>query len=190
MTEKRFWDERYRTGLSSGKGSVGDYRKWKWNLIEKYVNIKDKCILDVGCGDLQFLKRKKFKDYFGIDISPTIIARNKKRHRKLSFAVLDATWHDLVIFQRDVVLCMDVLFHIMDDERFGILLDNLNKWTGQWLFVVSWSKNPLPYQHDDYQYYRDLKKSLDRLPDLELVGEHQKKGDEHNTLYVFRRKAP
>lgn len=184
-TEERFWEERYSTGGESGKGSVGGYRKWKWKVIEKYVKVNDKTVLDVGCGDLQFMKGKKFKTYLGIDISKTIIQKNRAMRRDWSFLVMDAASDNAHKQQYDVVFCMDVLFHIMDDSRFAQLLKNLNGWTGSWLFVVGWTRNPLTYLHDSYQYYRNLKNWLQYLPDLALVGEYQKKGDPYNTLYVF-----
>jgi SAM-dependent methyltransferase len=188
-TEGRFWEERYRTGGDSGKGSVGAYRKWKWKTIKKYINPKEKSVLDVGCGDLQFMKGQKFKHYVGVDISSSIIEKNRAKRPDWAFLCADVATYGLRFRPQpfDVVFCMDVLFHIMNDERYGILLDNLNRWAGEWLFIVSWAKNPLPYLHDYFQYYRDLKEWLGRLPDFALVGEHQKKGDEYNTLYVFRR---
>lgn len=193
-----FWEERYKRGGTSGKGSVGGYRKWKWKVIKQFVNIKDKTVLDVGCGDLSFLKGQKFRGYLGIDISPTIIKRNRKKRPDLSFAVEDVTNPNMEVYSLvsndvslifDVVLCMDLLFHIMKEGDFKNLLRNLNRWTGEYLFVVNWCKNPLPYLHDNYQYFRDLSLYLDWLTNLKLVDTFRKKNDPYNMIYVFRRRT-
>jgi SAM-dependent methyltransferase len=196
MTEYEFWDNRYRLGGDSGKGSTGIWRKWKWRIIEGFVRIEDKSVLDVGCGDLQFVKGKKFKSYMGIDISPFIIGKHQRmkskhpeRFEDWAFFVCDATTSPPMT-QADVVLCMDLLFHIMDDTRFAQLLDNLNIWAGEWLFVIGWSKNPFPDGKicDNYQYFRDLKAWLDHLPNLAFVGEFKPNKEDVNSLYVFRRR--
>lgn len=186
--ERKYWNEHYLVGGTSGAGSVGGYRKWKWNVIGQYVNIEDKSVLDVGCGDLTFLNGKKFRDYLGLDISGTIIKRDRKKRPDLSLAVLDVTDPNIHTQQYDVVLCMDLLFHIMKEEDFGTLLGNLNRWAGEWLFLINWCKNPLPYRNDHYQYFRDLIPWLDRMPDLELIDTDQRKKDPYNMLYVFRRR--
>ena len=70
-----YWEERYASGSDSGKGSIGDIRKWKWSIINTYLHhVKE--VIDIGCGDLSFWEGVKCLDYVGIDISPTIIKAN------------------------------------------------------------------------------------------------------------------
>lgn len=183
-----YWNKRYRGGVDSGGGSRGSYRKWKWKIINGYVDVKTKSVLDVGCGDLQFLKGRKFGSYLGFDISPYIIAKNQGLRPDLELAVRDVTITHKGQPRYDVVLCMDLLFHIMDENGFVRLLENLNRWTGEYLFVVNWCKNPFPYLKDNYQYFRDLSLYFDWLTDLKLVDTFQRKNDPYNMLYVFRRR--
>src|SRR5437870_7971620 len=53
-----FWDSRYRRGGTSGPGSAGLERRWKWRLVHRYVGDPDQ-VLDVGCGDLGFWQDRK-----------------------------------------------------------------------------------------------------------------------------------
>lgn len=184
-----YWDKRYRGGADSGGGSRGSYRKWKWKIINGYVDVKTKSVLDVGCGDIQFLKGRKFGSYLGFDISPYIIAKNRGLRPGLEFAVRDVTITHKGQPRYDVVLCMDLLFHIMDENGFVRLLENLNRWAGEWLFVINWSMSPLGSNVTDgqYQYYRNLIHYLDKLPDLRLLYVRKKRGDPFNSLYVFQR---
>lgn len=189
--KSEYWDKRYRGGTNSGEGSRGSYRKWKWKSIKRYVNVKDKNVLDVGCGDLAFLKGRKFGSYLGFDISPYMIAKNRGLRPGLEFAVKDVTVLDKDLPQFDVVLCMDLLFHIMDESGFVRLLENLNRWAGEWLFVINWSENPLAPNITDgeFQYYRNLTQYLDKLPALRLLNVVKKRGDPYNSLYVFKRRS-
>jgi len=116
-----------------------------------------------------------------------IIERNQKKRPDLNFFVNDVTRANLHSKKYDVVLCMDLLFHIMTDEGFKNLLRNLNRLTGEYLFIVNWCKNPLPYLKDHYQYFRDLSLYFEWLTDLKLVDTFLRKMDPYNMLYVFRR---
>jgi SAM-dependent methyltransferase len=191
---KEFWDQKYSTNTASCKGSVGKYRSWKWSIIENYIDSKDMQVLDVGCGDIRFLKGKEFKEYIGVDISPTAIRDNRKKRGNLRFWCLDVTKQEInplftmMIADTNMILCMDVLFHIVDEIDFRQLLTNLNKWANDWLFINTWVRNPLPYLFDNYQYYRDLMDYLVFMPNLELIAIHQRQDDIYNALYVFRRK--
>jgi len=192
MTEKEFWEKRYTSGGNSGQGSTGDYRKWKWDIIERFTCLEELAVLDVGCGDLSFIgdRLEEIGHYTGIDISPHIIERHKKEHLDPWFRFYVGDASEIRLDETfDVVFCFDVLFHIMSDVRFAAVLRNLNKWTGEWLFIVTWSKNPLlTKKHDGvFQYFRDLRRWLDHLEGLELVAAHTH-ADGFNTLYVFRRK--
>ena len=187
MRERMFWNGQYSGDKPIYKGSVGSYRKWKWKVIERFVDVRKKSVLDVGCGDLSFIKGKRFKNYLGLDISPVIIGRNRKKRPDLLFLNEDVTQCQITQ-QFDVVLCMDLLFHIMTDKGFESLLRNLNNWTREYLFLVNWCKNPLPYVRNDFQHFRDLVPYLDLMQDLELIDTNQRKKDPYNMLYVFRRR--
>ena len=76
-------------------------RFWNWlkgqNLLQKraavsaFLNqVKPKEVLDVGCGDCEVLSDVELAiSYLGVDISSSIIARNKRRFSDKAFACLD-----------------------------------------------------------------------------------------------------
>src|SRR5207247_7199848 len=85
-----YWEDRYRRGGIRGSGSVGDKRKWKWEIIEKYAKSTED-VIDVGCGDLSFWEGRDFPNrYVGIDISETILERNRKLRPGLTFLCASA----------------------------------------------------------------------------------------------------
>jgi len=136
-----YWEDRYRKGGTSGEGSIGEYRKWKWEIIDKYAkSIND--VIDVGCGDLSFWEGRNFPNHYtGIDISQTIIERNRKARPNLTFLCSSAEDY-LNIGTARIVFCLDVLFHIMEDSVYEKVLSNLTRYSSDWIFIFTWSKNP------------------------------------------------
>jgi hypothetical protein len=133
-----YWETRYRDGGCSGGGSIGAIRDWKWSMIRKYASVND--VIDVGCGDLSFWEGKSCEKYSGIDISPYIIESN--REKRPSWRFICASGSDPLKLEGDVVLCLDVLFHIMDETIYINLLNNLAVYAQKYIFIYTWHKNP------------------------------------------------
>ena len=159
-----YWNMRYQEGGNSGRGSIGKYRNWKWNKIHQVIgSFRD--VIDVGCGDLKFwehpiakimVKGQEGFKYLGIDISDFIINKNKVFAPKFDF--ICAPSHDKIPRRSPVVLCLDLLFHIMDDGNFESTLERVCEASNQWIVIYTWRKNPFPHSETDfeYQYFRKL----------------------------------
>lgn len=141
--EERYWEKHYATGGTSGEGSIGSIREWKWEQIRSIAGEVDN-VVDVGCGDLSFWNDTLPPTYTGIDISSTIVEKHRKRHPAATFIVANAAIPQAVSGR--IVLCMDMLFHIMDDEVFRGILMNLGRYAREWIFVYTWRVNPLEAQ--------------------------------------------
>lgn len=92
-----------------------DIREWKWGIISLYVKEADS-IVGTGCGDLSLWEGCELAlislQYFGVDISPSIIACNQRKYPNRDFGTADAKTPIPGLTGR-IVLCLDVLFHIM-----------------------------------------------------------------------------
>jgi hypothetical protein len=135
-----YWDEYYRAGGTSGEGSVGRYGKWKWGIIESYIGKIDN-VVDIGCGDLSFWYGRQCNRYFGLDISSTIVKRNMRKRPSWKFQVGRAEFFVQGV-SGEIVLCLDMLFHIMDDMSFVEILKNLCQYSRRWIFIFTWNRNP------------------------------------------------
>jgi len=166
IPEKEFWNKKYSEGGISGKGSIGKYRNWKWGMINQVIGVFNS-VIDVGCGDLSFWKHPialrigKQKDfrYTGIDISEFIINKHKVFAPRYNFICSGS--HNLEsIDKAQVVLCLDLLFHIMDDFRFELTLNNLCEYSDEWIVIYTWHKNPFELQgvvtDEISQFFRPL----------------------------------
>lgn len=139
MLSQNYWESRYKLGSTSGIGSTGKVRDWKWRIIKNYLTQVDD-VIDIGCGDLSFWDGKNCKHYVGVDISETILERNRKSRLNWNFILADAST-PLQIRGR-IVFCFDLLFHIIDDFSYNRIIENIATYTNEWLFVFTWRKNP------------------------------------------------
>jgi len=135
-----YWENRYRTGGTSGEGSIGRGREWKWKIIDNYVpNIQS--VIDVGCGDLSFWSGRECVDYTGIDISETILKRNKSLHPEWNF-IHSSSDEFIENLRKENVFCFDILFHIINEKIFLKTLTNLCQYSSKYIFIHTWKNNP------------------------------------------------
>ena len=170
--EKPWWERRYGRGGVSGPGSVGRGRAWKWDVITSHIGELDH-VVDVGCGDLKFWKGRDCHDYLGIDIACNIIAKNRVKRPRWKFICANAKDRQEKV-KGIIVLCLDLLFHIMDTNHFVNILENLCHYSTEWIFIYTWSINPFTHgpnkekwrkmgktvTDDKFQYYRPLRRYM------------------------------
>jgi hypothetical protein len=197
--EKEFWNKKYAAGGRSGRGSIGIYRNWKWNKIKAMIGLDFNSLIDVGCGDLTFfnhpsgkrvLKQRIFH-YQGIDVSDEIIEVNKIRYPDLKFACQSAHI-PIAGLSAQVVFCLDLLFHLMNDEEFKAALENCCRYTNQFLVIYNWSRNPFgPDKVTDgiSNYYRNVSdyNYIFNSQDMERLTTFEVPYDPYGALYFFRR---
>ncbi len=133
--ETTYWQTRYDQGRGSGAGSEGDELLWKAQIIERLLG-NARSVLDLGCGDgavaeavLSVVRGTK---YLGVDLA---------KHPKwpgLPFVQGDIT--TLSLPPADIVLCLDVLFHLSSLERHAQALDRMFSQTRSTIFVVTFNE--------------------------------------------------
>ena len=127
---RQFWEERYTTklDLGSGAGSRGEFLEYKKELLTRLIDEFDiQSILDVGCGDIEVVKDLAFSgEYTGIDLSPSIVARNQELRPSWTF--IEGDFLELarrVQLQADLVIGFDVLIHQHDYETYRTFVREL-----------------------------------------------------------------
>jgi SAM-dependent methyltransferase len=120
-SERDFWQQRYASGLDSGPGSGGAEAEWKVEqIIRACGRRRIESILDLGCGDGRLgravVERLPGASYLGIDQAPAALEQARRVALPgMEYQVADLTAAELP--QADLVLCLDVLFHLSSDER-------------------------------------------------------------------------
>jgi len=134
-----YFDERFQETRSTGSWSGGHWGAMKREIIEKARKKVDfNSMLDIGCGDVQYIAEydlfaiSEFK-YFGLDGAPYMIRMAKKKYsnqnRKFDCKKISELIQTDMNQKFDIIVCMDTLFHIVDDKLY---VDFLN-----WLFNSS-----------------------------------------------------
>jgi len=206
------WNEHYKNGGKSGEPK--EYmisREWKKGIISKYCNVKTDSIIDIGCGDLQFWANELPAHYTGVDLSQTIVERNKVLYPESKFIVSNAA--NQLDISSDTVMCFDMLWHIIDDDDYVKILTNIKRYSNKYIILYTWNSNVFDKgivhrlftslvnlkhgkglsfkQIDDdggYQKYRDFLKIAMPIfePEFRLIDTYTNEHWTEGTMYIFK----
>jgi SAM-dependent methyltransferase len=116
-----YWDRRYREGRTSGAGSEGAAAAAKaaW-LNALFAREKIASVIDWGCGDGAVLALLALDgvSYDGVDVSSTILARNRARwpeHRWICEGGSGLSFADV---PAGLAVSSDVILHLVDDADY------------------------------------------------------------------------
>ena len=114
----------------------------------------------------------------------------------------------------DVVICFDMLWHIIDDEIYTKTLKNIKQYAKRNILIFTWHKNPLAnpligllalaiafkktgkFPRDwsfisdgNYQKYRPFLEIAEPIfkPEFSLIESHIWEPGKYHTLYIFQR---
>lgn len=115
-----YWDERYRSGFTSGSGSYGRLARFKAAVVNSFAN--DKSLMNAvefGCGDGNQLRMLRFSTYVGYDPSDHIISHNRQKFASDA----EKRFYQLNDFEPprspfDVALSLDVILHLVEDDVY------------------------------------------------------------------------
>src|SRR2546425_12460379 len=72
----RYWEDRYRSGRSSGPGSEGALAAFKAGVLNDFVRSHAlTSVLELGCGDGSQLAMAEYPRYVGLDVSVRALRR-------------------------------------------------------------------------------------------------------------------
>lgn len=172
-TPAGYWDRRYREGRTSGAGSEGEEGFYKAEYVNDFIHENAvTSVIDWGCGDGQVLELLKvgpshspYVAYTGIDVSPTILERNRQRFREFVFATPDEACKGG--FSADLAISMDVLFHLPDQGDYLTYLDHL--FDSATRYVLIYSTNHAGGRTARHVLRREFTPDIaDRFPDWRL----------------------
>ena len=111
----------------SGPGSRREATKrLRWELPELISCLRVKRMLDIGCGDFNWMREMQLslELYIGVDTVFDVVLANRLRYGDVRrwFLMRDLTQHPLP--RADLVLCRDVLIHFPDADLVRAMQDN------------------------------------------------------------------
>jgi hypothetical protein len=134
---EKYWEYRYANGGNSGAGSYNLLARFKADILNEFVatNAIER-IIEFGCGDGNQLTLAQYPDYIGFDVSETAVSICKNRFKsdtKKAFRILVDYYEE----KADLVLSLDVIYHLIEDEIFEKYMQRLFKASTKYVIIYS-----------------------------------------------------
>ena len=190
-----FWENEYALGHNSGPGSYGQLAEYKAEFIKRLTEKNQVVsVIDAGCGDGNQLSLMNFREYVGIDVSKTTITRLREKYRGDSNKQF-YLFIDFIPRKVDLVMSLDVIYHLIEDPVFENYMKNLFDWSKR--FVVIYSSNYDDKKWGGHFRHREFSKWIkSNIMDFKMIYHEQhpyfaQKGELDNTttaeFYVYER---
>jgi SAM-dependent methyltransferase len=178
LNYKKFWNDEYLKSKTSGPGSYGVLAEFKAEVINAFLaNREISSVIEFGCGDGNQLAMIKYPRYLGFDVSRASIdlCSNKfKNDPSKSFMCYDPSSfiNPSLFLKADLVVCLDVLYHIIDKEEFLLTLNSI--FSCALKYVILYTTIDL-YKSENYHYikgshgkHRDTIHYLGQFPEFKI----------------------
>ncbi len=190
---KKWWNDWYSANNGSGGGSRGVLAQFKADVINGFIE-KNNVVstVEFGCGDGYNLKMIQYKRYVGFDVSSVVIDKCKvmfKDDKTKSFYVYTPqsfvkNANDHV----DLVVCLDVLYHVVNEEEYVKLLDDIFSYSSPYVILYT-SLRARPFVPESPEIlHRDVFLYLEKYKNYEaeiIVQRYQK---ESGSDFIILRK--
>ena len=138
-----FWERKYRRGETSGPGSYGALGAGKAEFLNAFVRENSiRSVVEFGCGDGHQLSLADYPRYIGLDVSVTAIrlcaARFAADYTKSFFRYdIDCFVDRSRVFTADLVVSLDVIYHLVEDSVFETYMAHLFAAGGRYVVIYS-----------------------------------------------------
>lgn len=173
---EKYWQERLSRDFSlvgAGNLSAGiGYNQWLYKartraltklLKRTEINARGKRVLDIGVGNgfyVDYWKKKGAKSITGIDITEKSVSTLTTKYPEYDFIKADISSEELILKGTfDIITAFDVLFHIIDEDKFEQAISNIRRLSHHQTKVLitdSFLKSPHPARF--HENYRTLKR--------------------------------
>ncbi|MGI9295547.1 MAG: class I SAM-dependent methyltransferase [Pseudomonadales bacterium] len=138
-----YWEQRYAAGRDSGSGSEGRLAEYKADFLNKFVDANAiESVIEFGCGDGRQLSYANYKKYTGLDVSETALRLCGEKFRddpSKSFVLADSFVENIKSDddRADLVLSLDVIYHLVEDAVFEKYIADLFAAAKHWVVIYS-----------------------------------------------------
>lgn len=136
FNSKEYWENRYKSGQTSGNGSYGFLSEYKSDFINNYIKDNNiKSLVEYGCGDGNQLSLIKCDKIIGVDVSETAIKKCKNLIPTGDFIWLNDG--KFITEKTDLLLSLDVIYHLIEDDVYDNYIQNIVNHGSDHLIIYS-----------------------------------------------------
>ncbi|MEK5029986.1 class I SAM-dependent methyltransferase [Paenibacillus sp. FSL R7-0302] len=139
---KRYWEQAYQSGETSGRGSYGILAEFKAEVVNGLIQRENIArVIEFGCGDGNQLQYMNYNEYLGVDVSVTSVGLCASRFAddssKSFMLYTPGLWINRGFLQADLTVCLDVLYHITDETDFRNTLRDILHSSTEWVALYT-----------------------------------------------------
>ena len=187
---KSYWEKRYSLGGNSGRGSYGKSAEFKSKFLNKFVRENHiNLVTEYGCGDGNQLAYAEYPKYIGLDISRQAVKLSSDLFSEdptKIFCVYDP--NDFETNQRnfaaDLVLSLDVIYHLVEDEVYRKYLTNVFNSAKRFVAIFSSNKEVAGVLHSRHIRHRNFTRDIEEWFPAWQLKETIKNNQTQNNLKV------
>ena len=169
-----YWESRYESGDWSGPGSYGEHAQFKADVINEFIRDHDvDTVVEFGCGDGNQVTLGEYPHYVGMDVADAAVDRCRERFADDETKRFE--YYDPATFDRhdeldaDLVLALEVVFHLVEDEVFEQTMRDIFETSDRYVIVFS-SNYEDPAPAEKHMRHRRFTDYVEReFPAFELV---------------------
>lgn len=168
-----YWRARYVEGRTSGAGSYGALAAFKAEVLNEFVSSHTVAtVLELGCGDGNQLGLANYPDYTGVDVAPAAVETCRERFgddptKRFLYHSDEA----LLGLRAELVLSLDVIYHLVEDEILVTHLEELFGAADRFviLYTSDLDRSPGLVSNDPHVRHRFIGREVaQRFPDWRL----------------------
>ena len=189
-----YWESRYRLGLTSGSGSMGELAHFKAGMLNEFVRVHDvRSVIEFGCGDGLQLALANYPNYVGIDVSHAAIELCRRRFEGDATKVflwqhVSAGGAEPELPDADLALSLDVIYHLLEDDVYRRYLADFFGAARRYAIIYS-SNRPDQASAPHVRHREFLKDVSAGFPEFSLLQkiENPYRSQSFADFYVFSR---
>lgn len=161
-----YWRQRYAVGGNSGRGSYGENAEFKAEVINKLVRENGvESVTEFGCGDGNQLTYADYPKYLGLDISEQAVKRSSTlfandKSKRFSLYDPDKLETNQDDFKADLVLSLDVIYHLVEDDVYRKYLENVFNAARKYVVIYSSDEEVDPLLHSRHVRHRKFTRDI------------------------------
>lgn len=138
FSSKEYWEKRYASGGNSGAGSYGRLALFKGAFLNSFISANEiYSVLEFGCGDGNQLQYYHPKKYLGFDVSQAAVDVCRKKYAHEENYAFCSPADNPEFVRHDLVLSLDVIFHLVENEVFSSYIDRLFDCSKRYVVIYS-----------------------------------------------------